>query len=115
MIRKIVTVLIVVPVGILLVVFMVANRHAVTVSFDPLGSGAPLLSATLPLFIVILVCLLMGVIAGGLAAWFNQGKWRKTARRLDADARALRIEREALRGELAAKEPRSLPLTRRAS
>jgi uncharacterized integral membrane protein len=112
MLRKIVTALIVVPLGLLLVVFMVANRHAVTVSLDPFGSDAPALSATLPLFLVILLCLLIGVAVGGAATWINQSRWRRAARRLDADARTLRIEREALKGELAAKDP-ALPAPQR--
>ena len=77
MVRKMLTTLIAVPLAILLAVFMVANRHAVTVSLDPFGSGNPALSATLPLFVIILVCLLVGVIAGGTAAWLNQSRWRR--------------------------------------
>jgi uncharacterized integral membrane protein len=115
MLRKIVTTFVVVPLGLVLVVFAVANRHAVTVSLDPFGSDAPALSATVPLFIVILLCLLIGVIVGGVATWISQGRWRRAARRLDSDARALRIEREALKGELAAKEPTPLSLPSRAS
>jgi uncharacterized integral membrane protein len=115
MLRKVVTMFIVVPLGLVLIVFAVANRHAVTVSLDPFGSDAPALSATVPLFIVILLCLLMGVIVGGVATWISQGRWRRAARRLDADARALRIEREALKGELAAKDPAPLSLPSRAS
>jgi uncharacterized integral membrane protein len=111
MLRKIITALILVPLGLVLLVFMVANRHAVTVSLDPFGSDAPALSATLPLFLVILLCLLTGVVVGGTATWLNQGRWRRAARRLDDDARSLRIEREALKGELAAKEP-ALPARR---
>jgi uncharacterized integral membrane protein len=114
MVRKILTVLVVVPLGLLLAVFMIANRHAVTVSLDPFGSDAPWLSATLPLFLVILICLLVGVIAGGTAAWLNQSRWRRAARRLGADARALRVEREALKGQLAAKAPMALPIPRQA-
>ena len=112
MLRKVVTTFVVVPLGLVLVIFAVANRHAVTVSLDPFGSDAPALSARVPLFIVILLCLLIGVIVGGVAAWFNQGRWRRAARRLDAEARALRIEREALKGEFAAKEPAPLSLPR---
>ena len=112
MLRKILTMLIVVPLGLLLAVFMIANRHAVTVSLDPFGSDAPSLSATLPLFLVILICLLIGVLAGGAAAWLNQSRWRRAARRLDADARALRLEREALKDKLAAKQPMALPMPR---
>jgi predicted ribosomally synthesized peptide with SipW-like signal peptide len=105
MVRKILTTLVAVPLAILLAVFMIANRHAVTLSLDPFGSGAPSLSATLPLFVIILVCLLVGVIAGGTAAWLNQSRWRRAAR-------GLRVEREALRGRLAAKEPMTLPARR---
>ena len=115
MLRKILTMFIVVPLGLVLIVFAVANRHAVTVSLDPFGSDAPALSATVPLFIVILLCLLIGVIVGGVSAWISQGRWRRAARRLDTDARALRIEREALKGELAAKEPMALSLPPRVS
>ena len=105
MIRKILTTLIAVPLAILLAVFMIANRHAVTVSLDPFGAGNPSLSATLPLFVIILVSLLIGVLAGGTAAWLNQSRWRRAAR-------GLRVEREALRGRLAAREPMTLPARR---
>ena len=115
MMRRVVTMFVVVPLGLVLIVFAVANRHPVTVSLDPFGSDAPALSATVPLFIVILLCLLIGVVVGGLATWISQGSWRRAARRLDTDARALRIEREALKGELAAKEPMALSLPPRAS
>lgn len=118
MLRKFVTMLVAVPIGILLVIFMVANRHAVTVSLDPFGADAPSLSIAMPLFVVILLCLILGVIMGGAGAWMNQARWRRAARRFDADARALRVEREALKGELAARdasgrEAMALPLPRR--
>ena len=109
MIRKIVTTLIVVPLGALIVVFAVANRHMVTVSLDPFGSDAPSLSGTVPLFLLILLMVAIGVIAGGTATWFNQAKWRRAARRLDSEARALRNERDGLKTQLAAREPTTLP------
>jgi uncharacterized integral membrane protein len=104
MIRKLVATFVVVPLGLLLVAFAVANRHAVTLSFDPLGSASADLSATLPLFLLVLVVLAVGVVAGGLAAWLKQAKWRRTARRLEAEARALRNECAGLRAELAARQ-----------
>jgi uncharacterized integral membrane protein len=104
MARRLVSTFVVLPLGILLVAFAVANRHSVTVSLDPLGAANPSLSATLPLFLMLLVVLTMGVIAGGIATWFGQGKWRKAARRLDAEAKALRAECANLRTELAAKD-----------
>lgn len=109
MIRRLVSALVVLPLGLVLVIFAVANRHAVTVSLDPFGADAPALTATLPLFLLILLMLAIGVVAGGIAAWLNQGRWRRAARRLGAEARALRSEREGLKAELAAREPKALP------
>ncbi|MGE0751526.1 MAG: lipopolysaccharide assembly protein LapA domain-containing protein [Variibacter sp.] len=116
MIRKLLTIFIVAPLGIIFVVFAVANRHLVTVSLDPFGADAPAISATLPLFVVILACILFGVLVGGTAAWMNQSKWRHRARRADADLRAMRIERDDLKAELTARDQATtLPAPRRAA
>lgn len=109
MLRKLVVTFIVLPLGILLVAFAVANRHAVTVSLDPLGSNAPGLSATLPLFLLILVVLAVGVLAGGIATWIRQRKWRRAVRRLEGEVRTLRAECESLRTVAAAQERSALP------
>ena len=97
MLRKIVTALIVVPLAVVIIAFAVANRQAVTVSFDPFSSLSPAYAATLPLFAVIFVMLILGVLIGGIAAWIRQSRWRRTARKLDADVRALHDELEAIR------------------
>ena len=85
--------------------FAIANRHMIAVSFDPFGSDAPALTVTLPLFLVILLSLMIGVLVGGVATWFSQGKWRRYARRADADVRNLRLERDSLRAEAEARRP----------
>jgi uncharacterized integral membrane protein len=97
MVRKIVTALIVVPLAVIFIAFAVANRQTVTVSFDPFSSASPAYAATLPLFVVIFVVLIVGVLIGGIAAWIRQSKWRRTARKLDADVRALHDEMETIR------------------
>ena len=81
-VRKIVAALILVPLAIVIVAFAVANRQTVTVSLDPFSSEQPAASVTLPLFALIIVLLIVGVVIGGIAAWLRQGKWRRTARRL---------------------------------
>jgi uncharacterized integral membrane protein len=96
-IRKIVTALILVPLAIVLVVFAVANRQIVTVSFDPFNAAQPAFVATMPLFVLIMALLIFGVVVGGLAAWLRQSKWRSTARRLERDVRDLHDEVDALR------------------
>jgi uncharacterized integral membrane protein len=90
--RKFLTALVVIPLGILFIVFAVANRHLVTVSFDPFNSTNPSLAVTMPLFVVIIAVAILGVAAGGMATWFRQRHWRRAARRHEADARRARSE-----------------------
>jgi uncharacterized integral membrane protein len=95
--RKFFSALIIVPLSLLLVVFAVANRHFVTVSFDPFDSTDPALSASLPLFVLVIAAAIVGVIAGGCATWFGQRRWRRAARRHEADARTAKTQLTELR------------------
>lgn len=102
MIRKIVTVLILLPLAALLAMVAVANRAPVTLAFDPFGTQPPMFSAALPLFAVLLVTLIAGVIVGGIASWMRQAKWRRHARRLASDLKISRAETDTLRRQLEA-------------
>ena len=95
--RKFLTYLIVVPLGLVFIAFAVANHHFVTVSFDPFNSADPALSRDVPLFVLIIAAAVVGVIAGGIATWWGQRHWRRAARRHEADARAVRAELADLR------------------
>jgi uncharacterized integral membrane protein len=103
--RKVVSALIVVPLAVVIIVFAVANRQSATVSFDPFSSTSPAYAATLPLFVVIFVALIIGVLVGGIAAWIGQARWRRLARRRDADARVLHQELETIRRRFAPEQP----------
>ena len=105
--RKFLTALIVIPLGLILVVFAVSNRHFVTVSLDPFVSDDPALSVTLPLFVVLILVAALGVLAGGCAVWFGQRHWRRAARRHEADARSARTELAGLRAQAVAAKPDS--------
>ena len=106
MLRKVLTIVIVVPLAVLIVAFAVANRQAVTVSFDPLSSADPAYAAKLPLFVLIFALVILGVIIGGIASWLRQASWRRTARALDAEVRTLHQELEALRRRVTEDEAR---------
>jgi uncharacterized integral membrane protein len=95
--RKFLTALIVIPLGLLFIVFAVANRHLVTVSFDPFNSRDPSVGVTMPLFVAIIAVAILGVAAGGTATWFRQRHWRQAARRHEADAKQLRQQLADLR------------------
>lgn len=69
---------------ILFVVFAVANRHAVTVSFDPLPLSYPV-----PLFLVVFAAIFVGFLAGGGLAWMRGGSWRRRAREAEKEQRQL--------------------------
>ena len=100
--RKFFTALVVIPLGVIFIVFAVANRHLVTVSFDPFNSVNPSLAVTMPLFVVIIVVAILGVAAGGSATWFRQRRWRRAARQHEAEARRVRAEIADLRSAAAA-------------
>ncbi|MBX9711273.1 MAG: LapA family protein [Xanthobacteraceae bacterium] len=87
---KILKTLVIMPLALLLLAFAVANRQLVMVSFDPFDSSDSSLALTLPLFIVIIAAAILGVIAGGIATWFGQRRWRRAARRHEAEARDAR-------------------------
>ena len=99
--RKFFTALVVIPLGIIFIVFAVANRHLVTVSFDPFNSVNPSLAVTMPLFVVIIAVAILGVAAGGSATWFRQRRWRRASRQHEADARRARAEIADLRAAAA--------------
>ena len=65
--RKFFTALVVIPLGLIFIIFAVANRHWVTVSFDPFNSVNPTVAVSMPLFVVIIAVAILGVAAGGSA------------------------------------------------
>jgi len=109
MLRTIVTAVILIPLAILIIGFAVANRQAVTISFDPFDASHPAYSATLPLFVVIFLLVILGVLVGGVAAWLRQGRWRAATRRAEAQNRELTAEVAMLRRRLELAERPDLP------
>ena len=104
MIRKIVTTLILVPLAVVVIALAVANRQPVVVSFDPFDPAHPAFARALPLYQLMLLLVIAGVVVGGIAAWLRQGKWRRAARLADGQARELRAELERLRRRAGASE-----------
>jgi uncharacterized integral membrane protein len=96
--RKFLTGVVLIPLGLIFVDFAVANRHLVTVSFDPFGSGDTAFDLPpVPLFAIIITAMIVGVVAGGSATWFRQRRWRRAARLHEADARQARAQLAELR------------------
>ena len=69
------------------VLFALANRGPIILSFAPLP-----VERELPLFLVILVTFAAGVLVGGFSHWFASGRRRRTAR--EGTRRLALVERE---------------------
>jgi uncharacterized integral membrane protein len=80
-------------------IFAVSHRQRVTVDLWPLPvEVAP------PLYLLVLVGIFLGFVAGGLLTWISQGKHRRRARdrryrmeRLERDLKAAQRDLDALR------------------
>ena len=95
--------LIIAPIAILFLIFAFANRQFVTVSFDPFDPGNnPAYSLDAPLFILLILSMMLGVLMGGVAVWFGQGKHRRAARESRAHAEKLRADLQAAKAALPA-------------
>jgi uncharacterized integral membrane protein len=97
MIRFLKVVILVLCAGVLLG-FAFANRDFVTVSFDPFSSAEnAAFSIPAPLFAVVIVAAMLGVIAGALATWFSQGRHRRASRQSRVEAEKWRAQAQALK------------------
>lgn len=100
------------PVAIAAVVFAVANRQWITVSFDPLNRDQPFASVSMPLWVLFFCGIFVGLLVGWAAAWLAQGKWRKAAREARVDLARAQSEHDRLKRE---SEQRALVTTPDAS
>ncbi len=81
------------PLALVLVVFAVSNRVAITLNFWPMP-----VTLQAPAYLIVLIALLAGFLIGAMAAWINGRHWRRDARHS-----ARRVEE--LEREIAAKSP----------
>ena len=91
------------PVTLMVVVFALANRHEVTLSFWPFPW-----TTDLPVFVIVLCCLLVGFLLGAGLLWLSGAPRRRRARQTAERARALADQLAELKRRQAAAE-RSAP------
>ncbi|OJF90521.1 DUF1049 domain-containing protein [Pararhizobium antarcticum] len=80
MMKKLLNIVVLIPVGIVLIVLSVANRQTVTLALNPFNPADSVLSVSSPFFIFLFLAVIFGLVVGSLATWFGQGKYRKRAR-----------------------------------
>lgn len=106
--KKIVNLLVLLPLAIILIILCVANRQNVTLALNPFQPADSILSFSAPFFVFIFLAVLFGIFLGSTATWISQGKHRKRAR---IEAReAIRWHEEATKA--AANSQTSTPLSR---
>ncbi|MBK5958891.1 hypothetical protein CCR97_11825 [Rhodoplanes elegans] len=101
MIRKIIAVIVLLPLAIALVALALVNRHAVPISLDAFNPGDLKYAVQVPLFVLVLGLVALGVLVGGVATWLNQGKWRRAARRAEWELGSARAEIAELKQRVA--------------
>ena len=99
MFQRILTTLFAFVMAVVLVALAVANRRIVEFVLDPFNPQAPALSISMPFFYYLFASLIVGVLLGGFAVWFAQGKWRRVARQRTQEALKWRSEVERLTRE----------------
>ncbi|MEL6202231.1 MAG: LapA family protein [Pseudomonadota bacterium] len=94
MLRRIIFVFFTIPIAIALIALAVANRTSVPISLDIINPGNPTMTWSAPMFVWLFAAMAVGVILGGVATWFTQGKHRKLERQFKRQADELRYEVE---------------------
>jgi hypothetical protein len=91
--KRFLKLLLLVPLALVAIVLLDANRHDVIIYLDPFAGPAPEgTQITAPLFVVIGVAIMVGVICGGVATYLEQGRHRRAARRARAEVVSLRAQ-----------------------
>jgi uncharacterized integral membrane protein len=110
MAKKIVNLLILLPLGVILIIFCVANRQAVTLALNPFRPDDRVLSLNAPLFVLLFAALIVGMVVGAAVTWVSQGKHRRRARvqsreavRWQTEADKHRSRAEQMAGQLPSK------------
>ena len=93
--KRIVAIVILVPLAVILIALSVANRATTMLTIDPFNPGNPALSYSAPLFIWLFGALLVGVEIGSAVTWLTQGKHRRRARDRKQEAARLLERAEA--------------------
>ncbi len=89
MLRRFVSILVVVPLAIVLVALAVANRSAVAFTIDAFNPGSASLTWQVPLFALLFIALAAGLLIGSFATWLAQGRHRRAARQGKAESERL--------------------------
>jgi uncharacterized integral membrane protein len=96
MLRRTFRLLVLLPAVIVLAAIGVANTQGVRLALDPFRPNDPAVSLELPFYAWLLAAVIVGVVIGGLATWATQARWRRSARRGEAETQRWKAEAERI-------------------
>ena len=96
------------PVAAVLVLFLVANRQMVPVSFNPFSTGS--LALSLPLWAWLMAMLLIGYFLGAVTLWISGRDKRRQASLERKELKALRKELEIVQATKTPESGDNLPV-----
>ena len=99
--KRLLSWIIMAPVTLVVIVFTVENLQDVEIGLWPLDG-----KWSVPLYLIALLCILFGFIAGGVVAWVSGGRRRRKARALADRNAMLQRQLDELRREQAATQSR---------
>jgi uncharacterized integral membrane protein len=97
--RRLIWLVVALPVALLLVTLALANRHPVRLVLDPFRPADPTVSVVLPFYYYLFGMLLVGVVIGGTVVWLKQARWRRNARQRATEASRWQAEATRLTRE----------------
>lgn len=97
MLKRLMGWLIVLPFAAVILALFVANRHSVTVMWNPTEAGVPGHGLVVPLYLLLIATFGIGAIIGGFVTWNTQRRWRRAARDRRHEARKLAAEVDRLK------------------
>ncbi|AQT46250.1 MULTISPECIES: lipopolysaccharide assembly protein LapA domain-containing protein [Bartonella] len=90
--KQIVSLIILIPVGIILIAFIIANRTSVALSLNPFDTTDSNLVYHAPLFVWLFLALAIGIIIGGITVWFSQHRFRKALKDTQTELQGLKMD-----------------------
>ena len=92
MLKRLLFVVVVLPIALILLALAVANRQMVSLNWNPFTPDFPGHQITAPMFVFLFLVFAGGMIVGSMATWFKQSRYRKRARAKEAEAEEWRYK-----------------------
>jgi uncharacterized protein HemY len=108
--RRLLFWIVIVPLGVLAVLFAVANRASVVVSLDPFSGENSALAFSAPLFVVMIGFTIIGLLIGGIVSLQHRYKMWRAVRRAEEESAHHKASADNERRMREAIEPQYPPL-----